>query len=299
MSTVYLLIFFMFLHYFLIELKKYPLSYLAAIIFTATILEIFMIWFDNIFKIVSLIIINIWIVLLVIWINDELNNRRRLSLWWVFNNWVGLFSLAVAISYSFMFVAKYKEFNLTCDILYKNVNMFIDVVSSPLNLSIREVNSAKNKLDYFYTTKVKDIIGLGDTWTNILSWDINSILSGSWVSSGMNLSWLSASWTENLNNNSTVFGRIMNLRNDLMKTMTERKETDKWVCNFMIDRIKDNYWKPYFTFSVILSLSFLLWSFIRLMMFLLGIINYIIFKIMELLKIYKVQKVVEEVEEVF
>jgi len=237
-------------------------------------------------------------------VNDEINNRRYISSWNIFNSWVGIFSLFVAVSYSFMFVARYPTFNLTCDVLYTNLNLFIDTLATPWKLWVQQANTLRNSLNKFYNTKVQDII-----W---FSWDVSEHLS--WLNfSGNLLSWLNISWdnisgvnnildnlkTNKESNNKTLFGKIENLRNDLVyQVLTDRKNMDKWMCNFVIDKIASVYGKPSFIFSIIVSLSLLLWSFIRVMMLFIWIINFLIFKIMILTKIYKFQKIMDEVEEV-
>lgn len=304
MSTVFLLIFFMFLHYFIIELKKYSISYLFAIIITASLLETFMIWYWSFFKLVSLYVINFWIIILIMSVNDEINNRRYISSWNIFNSWVWIFSLFVAVSYSFMFVARYPTFNLTCDVLYTNLNLFIDTLATPWKLWVQQANTLRNSLNKFYNTKMQDLI-----W---FSWDVSEHLS--WLNlSGDLLSWVTISWnniswvndiltnlkTNKDTNNTTLFGKIENLRNDLIyQVLTDRKNMDKWMCNFVIDKIASVYGKPSFIFSIIVSLSLLLWSFIRIMMLFIWIINFLIFKIMIWTKIYNFQKIMDEVEEI-
>lgn len=278
MSSVFVLIFFVVVHYFFIELKWYSVFYLITIIIFSVIFELFLIWFSNVWKILSLISFNLWLIFLILNLDDQTNNRKIISSWWIFTSGVSLFSLFLSFSYSFMFLAKYDRFNLNCDILYSSVSKFIDVLSRPLKLSAQEANNLKNKLFSFKQTKVKDII----YW----SWDIG-------------LSWSIVSWDFKKISSNWIIWKIEQLKYELLdKTLNDKKIVDQWVCNFFVEQIKQRYNKPSFKISVILLLTLLLWPFLRFVLFVLSIINFVLFKIFNFIGIYKFTKRLEEIEEI-
>jgi len=88
MSSVFALIFFIFLHYFFIELKWYSVVYLIWIIVLSIILELFFIWFSNIWKVLALVTFNLWLIFLILNLDDQVNNRKIISSWWIFTSWV-------------------------------------------------------------------------------------------------------------------------------------------------------------------------------------------------------------------
>ncbi len=276
MSSVFLLLFFIFVHYFFIELKNYWLLYLILIIGISTILEIVIIWFSNIWEVLSVCFINLWIIFLVYTLDWEVNNRKIISSWSIFTSWVGIFSLFVALSYALMVVAKYPTFDLTCDTLYQGVNRLVDTLSKPLKISVEEVKMIKQKIKELKQKKVKDIV----IWTGEIS---PLILSG----------------TENKVPKSGILWLIENYKIKLIDSVIkDKKVVDKWVCNFMITQIKDRYNKPSFKFSVILLLTLLLWPFLRFALYIVWVINFIIFKILNFLKVYRFILKTDEVEEI-
>ncbi len=276
MSSVFLLLFFIFVHYFFIELKNYWLLYLILIVGISTILEIVIIWFSNIWEVLSVCFINLWIIFLVYTLDWEVNNRKIISSWSIFTSWVGIFSLFVALSYALMVVAKYPTFDLTCDTLYQGVNRLVDTLSKPLKISVEEVKMIKQKIKELKQKKVKDIV----IWTGEIS---PLILSG----------------TENKVPKSGILWLIENYKIKLIDSVIkDKKVVDKWVCNFMITQIKDRYNKPSFKFSVILLLTLLLWPFLRFALYIVWVINFIIFKILNFLKVYRFILKTDEVEEI-
>jgi len=278
MSSVFALIFFIFLHYFFIELKWYSVVYLIWIIVLSIILELFFIWFSNILKVLALVSFNLWLIFLILNLDDQVNNRKIISSWWIFTSWVSLFSLFLALSYSFMFLAKYNKFNLNCDILYKSVSNFVDSLSKPLKLSAEEVNNLKNKILSFKQTKVRDII----LWSGEINLPVKLL---SWNAGKIQESW--------------ILWKLEKLKYRILDTtLKDKRSVDQWVCNFLIKQIKERYNKPSFKFSVIILITLLLWPFLRFVLFIVGVINFIFFKILNLVGIYKFVKRVEEVEEI-
>lgn len=304
MSTVYIMIFYIFIHYFFIELKTYWLRTFIYIILTGAFLQMFIIWFENFFKIISMYTLNIWFIYLIVDINSEINNRKTLSSWAIFNSWVWMFSLFLALAYSFMFIGIYDKFNLTCGTLYDHTNKFIDFVSKPLSLSMDEAWKVKKSLWVFYDSKVKDII-----WINLnLSWN--------WLFSGKNISWfvlpdlvtwkdnkklvltgVVSTWAKDIVYEKWILWKIEKMKVDLIKTFSDKKNVDSWICSYTIEQIASRYEKPSFKFSVITLLFFLLWPFMRIIFFIISVLNLLIFAIARLLKVYKFQYVLEEVEE--
>lgn len=315
MSTVYIIIFYILLHFFLIELKNYWWKNIITIIIISIFLETFIIWFSNIMKLLSLYVLNLGIIFLISSIEDEITNRKKIFASSIFSKWVWFFSLIISLSYALMFVSMYKEFNLTCDILYSNLTSFVDTVSKPLELSIEQVNYLKGWISDFYNTRMRDVLGLWENFDpDALSWidlqnldelDLQDINSLSWL----NLSWLDLSiswwilsqdvgtWWED--SSWWIFGWIDSFRKWLItQVFSDKQFVDKWVCSFMMESIKERYQKPSFKFSVIILLFFVLIPFIRILFFIASLFGMILFFILRLLRVYKYQIILDEVEDI-
>ena len=248
---------------------------MIGLIVFSTIFEIFFVW-TNIWKILAVSAINLWIIFLILNLDDQVNNRKIISSWWIFTSWVGIFSLFVALSYSLNFIGTYRYFNLTCDDLYNATNKLILTLSEPLKLSADTVNKIKQSLLKFKEAKVKDVIIW--TWKDVI-----------------NLSWTVLSWYET----NWILGKIESLKYKFVdKLLTDKKSVDKWICQYMIDAIKKRYNKPWFKLSVLVLLTLLLWPFLRFALFIIWIINFVIFKILNLLKVYVFVTKVDEVEDI-
>ncbi len=273
----------------------------------------------------SIIVLNVSIIFLIMYINDEINNRKILSSWSIFNSGIWFFSFLITLSYSLMFVVKYDQFNLTCNMIYNGTANVIDFFASPMWLSISQVESIKSNINNINNTKIKDVLWLPKefdmSW--IFKWDIDLKTTDKTKLEKEFIEWLRRNYSgdipENLlkelpediqneiskyeknnpnkNVNKWILWKIDSFKDKIIdQVLADKKLIDSWVCNYIIDEIWKRYNKPQFKFSVIVLLWFLIFPFVRIFFFILWIINLLIFKLFNILWVYKFVKIKEEVE---
>ncbi len=320
MWSVFLILFFVSLHFFFIELKDYWAWYLAFIILISSLLLSFFLWYDDLFKISSLFVIHIWFAILILSVDNEVNNRKTLSSWAIFNSWVGLFSVFVALTYSLAFISKYDEFNLTCDQINENMDLFVDWVSAPLQLPAQEADQLKDSISWFYNKQFGELIWLPWTWSDDLdwlTWDLQSLTWDVQDSDLQSFTWdleeldIQESDLEGMTEDEVLeaiqweaytwwlLWTIDSWKNQFVdNVMQDREIVDQWVCEVFIDQISERYDQPWFRASVIVLLFLLLWPSFRFVFFVIWILSFIFFKILNLLKIYQFELQTDEVENI-
>ena len=299
MGSTFLVLFFIFIHFFFIELKTYWTSYLIWIILVSAIVISTFLWYDDLYKITSLFISHIWFALLLLSIDNEVNNRKILSSWAIFNNWVWIFTIFMALTYSIAFISKYDTFSLTCEDINDNMNIFIDTVSKPLKISAQEVDNLKQFTQWIYNTKFKDFIWIPsihedfeednysefdfNTWS-IITWD--AIIYDNIYNETNQFSW----W---------ILWKIDWIKSQIIDNVLEDKElVDQWICEVMIDKISERYDEPWFRLSVITLLFLLLWPSFRFIFFIIWVLSFIFFWILNMIKVYKFEIKMDEVENI-
>ncbi len=255
----------------------------------------FFLWYQDLFKITSVFLSHVWICFLVLSIDNEINNRKKISVWWIFTVWTGLFTVFVALTYSTLFISKYDEFNLTCEDIEKNMDVFIDTVSKPMQISAQEAQKFKDITSWFYDTEVRDFLGLPDT--EKLNWLTGGIQDIQHIDNEqIDLEQTDQMYTEY---EWGVFGKIDKWKNQFVDNILKDKETvDQWVCEVLIQQINKRYDSPGFKFSVIFLLFLLLWPSFRIMFFVIWIITFLFFKLLQLIKIYRFELQIDEVEQI-
>ncbi len=280
--------------YFYIEIKYIPYRILLLFFSFATFLQV-MIVDKTLFLVLSIIFYNLSFIYFFHVLDDEVNNRVSINTFSLFVSWISMFSFLVSMFFSSFILYKYSEFKLTCDMLYNKLENLIWIVASPLKLSVQEVNNLKNILQNFYNMKIKDIVDKNEVF--LFSWytNLNQISNFSWNISYVNLYIANNTGLENKG----ILAKIQKRKYSFIdKVLSDKKSVDKWICEYMISKIKDIYQKPSFKISVFVLISFLLWPFIRIWFLILSVVNWVLFRLLVLLRIYKISRIEKLVDEI-
>ncbi len=282
---------FLVLHYFFIEIQGISKWYFLFIIIFFIFLEISI--FSEKFSLTfSIIFFNLSIFVLYNDILDYLTNRVYINTFFVFIWGINLFALFISLSISLLIFYKYDKLMLECNTLYNGLDRLVDIVSKPLKLPFNEILALKQSIDKIATLKVKDVLWINfssytwlsinriyNTWTNI-----NKFVLNTWT-------WYMSKW---------LIWKIEQFKYKLIdKVLEDKRSVDKWVCQYVIDKIKDNYNKSWFKLSIFILLSLLLWPFFKIWLWILSILNWILFRILVLFKIYSIKKISRETDFIY
>lgn len=294
-GSLFLVLFFILLHYFFIEFKKISPIYYLSIFLVAALLIMFMLGFENIWKLVSLYVIHLGFFYIITCIDNEVNNRKNISSWAIFATGAWFFSWFIAVSYAMMFVGKYQEFNLTCEDINQSTEMALDYIAKPLELSVEETANLQNYVENTLDASLEDLGISQDKEKNFqkiesYTWDFFSYSEKFGKPEIEIQEKTQEEWS--FPYQETIMPWIEN-------TLAEKDEVDQQICEVFISNIEDIYQEPWFRFSVITLLVLLLWPSIRLILLILSFINIIFFKFLNLIKVYRFETEREEVDEIY
>lgn len=290
-------VFFLFVHYFLIELKKTQETNLLLVVWVVTLFLLFVNGFGNFFYVLWIILFNVWVFFLLWTIYDEIYNRINISSYKLFTRWIKIYTLFLSLTFAVAFLWTYRTFDLTCNQISSLTSQFSDYTIRMFWFDIQSIwkTSIKDVLDYIWKNNwLADMI----SWWKLdnLSW---SILS--WY----DLTWTIINWENNMENSfewvhNITFSSFLNTdfyKSIIFNQIMENKQIlNDNICELVVWKIKEKYQDFKFQFSVMFLFFVLFYPLIRLVLFVFSLINLIFFKLMNLMKIYKFKTVVDDVE---
>ena len=87
--------------------------------------------------------------------------------------------------------------------------------------------------------------------------------------------------------------------NTIDQIMADKTEYSKWVCDLLLDEINTILANDWVKWSVILLSYFLLYWFIRIAIFVMSWVAFIIFKVLYWCKVYKISETTKKVYEIY
>ena len=187
---------------------------------------------------------------------------------WYFTRWWYIFTLCISIMYSVAFVWMFKSFPFTCQWLNDASGKLFEFVEKPF-VMIKNRNAEKiwnsNKFEENVSSLINNI-----NETNIsYEWDADN-----------------------------KFVRKINefKSNTIDQILSDKNEYNEWVCDLLLDEINTILANDWVKRSVILLSYFLLYWFIRIAIFVMSGIAFIIFKILYRSKVYKISETTKKVD---
>lgn len=313
------ILFFVFAHYFVIELRSSQETNMFFVIFIACIFLLILKWFWNIFYAFWIVLFNLAVFFLFWDIWNETYNRIQIGIYKIFTMWVWTYTLFLSSTFALSFLWTYRTFDLTCSQIYNQMSNFSQYAMSHLWFS-SDQKTDKNKQaivnilnpNHIKNASLKDVAEYiwwpSTAWTSGLDTK-KTVLSTSWVY----LSWLNLSWSIwNVSNSvknwnidfkwidKMTFWILIDIKfrkwiifNQIMENKQLLNEN---MCEIVVKNIKSKYELPSFQITVLFLMFMLFYPFIRIFLTILAILNAIAFWLMSLVRIYKFETVSEDVE---
>ncbi len=267
-SMIYVMLFFVFFHFFYLEIRKLPIKYFLGVMLVATAIQWLFIWYANILLVLSMLAINIWIVCLAWFLQWESYGKLTWSSLWYFNVGWYIFTVFITIGYSLFVLWYYEKFPFTCQDLSNASNRVITIFTNPVTSSVEKM---KSDTESFFTTKVKDITTIGQ---NI-------------------------SLEANQSNASIIAQKFNTFKKNLIdQTLKDSTTVNMGICDYILGEMNKIYGNPAFKASVILLMFLMLYGFIRIVFWVMTGIALVIFKILFVCKVYHIKTVLKEAEDI-
>jgi len=183
-----------------------------------------------------------------------------------FVNWGYIFTLGTTIAYSLFTMSMYSNFPFSCDQLSKTSTSIVESITKPFNISrLQNPDNAK----IISQTKVSDLLSVG------------KILN---IESDVKLA---------------PIEQFKARKNDLItKTLNENKELNQWICEFSLKKLNQQFKNPGFQTSIVVLMVAVVYPFLRIIIYIMSAIGFLIFEILKKTKFYSIQKIMIEVEKI-
>lgn len=272
-SMIYVLTFFVFFHFLYLEIRNVPIRYLLYFMIALSIVEALIIGPTHYFLVAAILVINVGVVMLSYNLQGESNDKIRFSSWGYFNVGGYIFTVFIIIGYSLLLLWLYSKFPFTCEWLSQASNVVIDTVAKPFKIGMEQAKSLKQSTQEFFTSsKIKDIVLLGNDVA------LQETHKNSWMGGILN----------------SINKRKQNL---VDQAINDNTVVNRWICDYVLVQINIIYQNSAFRTSVLVLMFLLLYSFVRIVFYVMAGIGYVLFKILFLAKAYRVKMVMKEVED--
>lgn len=267
-SLLFVLLFFVVFHLFYIQISKVSLRYLAGALFFLSVIEWLALGRSNYLLGASVLVINAWIWMLAWFLQGETRDKIRFSSWAYFNVGGYIFTVFVTIWYSLLLLGFYDKFPLTCQDLSNASDNVVNFFTRPVTDGAKKITASTES---FWHTKLGDIVKEGKT----------------------------VSLQTNSKNNSSLVQKINTWKKNLIdQALSDNNTVSMGICDYVLTQVNKIYNNPAFLTSVVFLLFILLYSFVRIVFWVMAWLAFVIFKILFLLRIYRVTTQMEEVEKI-
>lgn len=264
-SMLFVMLFFLFFHFFYLQVRKLPIKYFLVLMLSLTILQWIFISYDNLWILWSIVAINMGIVYFARFLQWESHEKIYFSSQWYFNVGGYMFTVFITIAYSMFVIWYYQSFPFTCQWLSQASNSVIDYISKPFKLGIEEAKTMKENTELFFKSKVIDLKKI-----EIQNWEKTP----------------------------TFIDKLSEYKKSrLDQTIADNTKVNMGICDYVLGEINTIYNVPWFKVSVLALMFLLLYGFIRIEFWIMTGIALILFKILYALNVYRTKKVMKEVEE--
>ncbi len=265
-SMLFVLLFFVCFHLFYIQISKISLRYLAGALLLLSIVQRLSVGWAQYLLGIAAVVINAWIWMLAYYLQSETRDKIKFSSWAYFNVWWYIFTVFITVWYSLLLLGLYDKFPLTCEGLSNASDSVVNFFTRPVTEGAKKITASTQ---WFRNTKVSDVAKIGSTVSLSTSTSTNKSLIQQ-----IN------SWKKNL----------------IDQALADNTSVSMGICDYVLNQVNKIYNNPAFLTSVILLLFILLYSFVRIVFWVMAGLAFMIFKIFLWFRLYRVTKVMEEVE---
>lgn len=268
-SITFIFLTFIFFHFLFIDLKNMNIRHFILILACLCAIEIPLFFIlkreINARIILSLLMLNwaIW----ALFYSIEMINFNSIG---YFTRWWYIFTLCISIMYSIAFVGMFQSFPFTCQWLDDASSKLFEFVEKPF-VMIKNRKAEKTDNPNSFERNVSNLI------SNINDVDISS-----------------SEWSSE----NPIINKINEFKaGTIDQILADKSEYSEWVCDLLLDEINSILANDWVKWSVILLSYFLLYWFIRIAIFVMSWVAFIIFKILYRCKAYKLVKKTKIVNE--
>lgn len=270
-SITFIFLTFIFFHFLFIDLKNMNIRHFILILACLCAIEIPLFFIlkreINARIILSLLMLNwaIW----ALFYSIEMINFNSIG---YFTRWWYIFTLCISIMYSIAFVGMFQSFPFTCQWLDDASSKLFEFVEKPF-VMIKNRKAEKTDNPNSFEKNVSNLI------SNINDVDISS-----------------SEWSSE----NPIINKINQFKaGTIDQILADKSEYSEWVCDLLLDEINSILANDWVKRSVILLSYLLLYWFIRIAIFVMSGIAFIIFKILYRTKVYKISKTTKKVNEIY
>ena len=267
-SLLFVLLFFVVFHLFYIQISKISLRYLGGVLFLLSIVQRLSLGRSHYVLGASVLVINAWIWMLAYYLQGETRDKIRFSSFAYFNVGGYIFTVFITIWYSLMMLGFYSKFPLTCQDLSNASDSVVNFFTRPVT---NWANVVQANTQSFWNTKVGDIANIGNTVSLATSKSANTSLIQK-----IN------TWKKNI----------------IDQALADNNTVSMGICDYVLSEVNKIYNNPTFLTSVVFLLFILLYSFVRIVFWVMAWLAFIIFKILFWLGLYHTTKEMQEVERI-
>lgn len=270
LSLTAVFIFFIAFRFFYLELYKFHWKILLIVLMIGVLITGFLLtpqttamWIANIgFH------FTIWL----LWYNLYRQTEGKTFFDWIsyFSSGGYLFTMALALVYSTIIVNFFSEFPMSCQELDAESQKAITAISKPFKISREKTEEMTNWAKTFFSSTFRDL-SLGAKNIEISS-----------------------------PNQENKLVKTISTRKDtiITKTLQENEKLNNTICDVTLEAINKKLQSPTIEFPVIILILFLIYPFLRIVVWVFSFVGLAIFELLYLLKVYAKQKETREVERI-
>lgn len=286
-SITFIFLTFIFFHFLFIDIKDMNLWYFILLLACLCILEIPLFWVCgrelNRRIILSLLVFN-W----AIWSLFYSLEMVDFNSIWYFTRWWYIFTLCISIMYSVAFVWMFQSFPFTCQWLNDASSKLFEFVEKPF-VMMKNRNSNNFESPNIIKGNVPDLINNVDEDENLVNGNessANELEDSVYEDEAESENWL----IEYLNKFKA---------NTIDQVISDKTEYSEWMCDLLLNEINTILANDWVKWSVILLSYLLLYWFIRIAIFVMSWVAFVLFKILYWSKVYKISETTKKVYEIY
>lgn len=270
LSLISVFVFFISFHFFYLEVYKFKWQFILISLILWTAISGFIMTPQTIIMRIA----NIWFHITIGLLAISLNQQTEKSIWFngfaYFFVWWYLFTMALSLVYSTVIVNFFSEFPIDCKWLSQQSDKIITTITRPFKIS-RE--------------KTQEITESTKTALSSTFWDV--------FKKNKNIEIFIPKENNILNKIKTRKDNFIN------ETIIENERLNNTICDYTLQVINEKLKSPTIQYPVILFILFLIYPFLRIIVWIISIVWLLLFEVLYLFNIYTKHKETKEVDRIW
>lgn len=264
---IYVMLFFLFFHFFYLELRRLPIRYLMIFMLGVSIIQGFFIGYTNILLIASMLSLNVGVVYLAWLLQGESYDKVKWNIMSYLSAGGYMFTVFITIGYSLFVLGYYTKFPFTCEDLSNASSRVINIFTHPVAAGMEKIKADTTAL---FNTKIKDVAIIGQN---------------------ISLQTKQSTYSKTIQTLNTY------KKNFIDQALKDNTTVNMGICDYVLGQMNQIYNNPAFKVSVILLMFLVFYGFIRIVFRVMSGIAFVVFKILFACKSYHIKTVMKECED--